>query len=92
MLLQVHGNSLCGAEILHRLRNLAAEFLGKGEECVNDMTGGKYDCRIIQDVYMLCTELAGGKRLNSEERIETELYTKLVGYCLVLSENARCGL
>ena len=41
---------------------------------------------------MLGTELAGGKRLNSEERIETELYTKLVAYCLVLSENARCGL
>ena len=41
---------------------------------------------------MLGTELAGGKWLNYEEGIETELYTKLVTYCLVLSENARCGL
>ena len=55
--LDIERNGFCHTEILHVLRNVCTQLLGKREIVVNGMTRREDYCRIVQNVYPLGTEL-----------------------------------
>ena len=89
MLLEVHRNDLGRAEILHRLGNLAPEFLRQGEERVDGVAGGEDDGGVIKDVDPLRPEFPGGERFDQEERMELEFHPVLFRHGLVRRKNTR---
>ena len=76
-LLQVKGNCLGLAEVLHLLVGLGAKFLGKFEEMVNRRLRGEDDGREVGDTDFLCPELFRAERFDADQRLEGKRYSEL---------------
>lgn len=71
--LQVNGDGLRDAEILHRLGYTDAQLFAQTEEMVDACSAGEDDCGVSQDVDFLLAELFGVNAFNMNELSEIEL-------------------
>ena len=92
MLLKVIGHEFGGAEILHGIGHLDAEFFAKFEICVDRCPGGEDYCSVIGQIDFLFTEFPGTERLDQEERPELNFCSEFVLEGFVCSHLRRCLL
>ena len=81
--LQIEGNRLGGAEILHCVGNSDSHLLAETEIMVNCCPGREYHGGEIGNSYFRLTEFLGGETLHFYERSEINLYAVLFGYFIV---------
>ena len=73
ILLKVESDTLCRADILHRLRYCNTSVLTDVEETIDCGTRCKDYRRMVENVYSLATELLWGNAYNFDKRVVVNL-------------------